>query len=93
MTVRVSTLRIEGQLLVEGPERTVQARRSIDGVGFLDELVPGDEVALHWDWVCQRLTPGAVRRLRIWTGAMLRVVNALPASAQRSGLATSPRTR
>ena len=93
VTVRVSTLRIEGQLLVEGPERTVQARRSIDGVGFLDDLVPGDEVALHWDWVCQRLTPGAVRRLRIWTGRMLRVVNALPASAQRSGLATSPRTR
>ena len=82
VTVRDRALRVDGQLLFEGPDRVEQARRSLDGVGFSEHLTPGDSVALHWDWVCQRLTPGALRRLRFWTGRMLRVVNALPAAEQ-----------
>ena len=91
VTVRDRTLRVDGQLLVEGPERVEQARRSLDGVGFSEDLEPGDHVALHWDWVCQRLTPGALRRLRFWTGAMLRVVNALPGDG-RSVISRGPAT-
>jgi hypothetical protein len=79
VTVRGRALAIEGRLLVEGAERVEEARRSLDGIGFTDDLAPGDAVALHWDWVCQRLSSGPLRRLRSWTGRMLQVVNALPA--------------
>ncbi|MGA2037178.1 MAG: DUF6390 family protein [Acidimicrobiales bacterium] len=79
VTVRDRALALEGHMLVEGPERVEQVRRSVDGVGFVEELTPGDTVALHWDWVCEKLAPGALRRLRTWTGRMLRAVNALPA--------------
>jgi hypothetical protein len=93
VTIRDRALRVDGQLLVEGPERVEQARRSLDGVGFSEDLKPGDSVALHWDWVCQRLTPGALRRLRFWTGEMLRVVNCLPGADRASSRSIRPRTR
>jgi len=76
VTVRDRALAFEDQLLVDGPERVEQVHRSVDGVGFVEELEPGDTVALHWDWVCERLSPGAVRRLRAWTGRMRAAVNA-----------------
>jgi Family of unknown function (DUF6390) len=76
VTVRDRALGFRRRLLVEGPDRIEDARRSLDGVGFTEDLVPGDAVALHWDWVCQRLSAAAVRRLRLWTNRMFDVVNA-----------------
>jgi hypothetical protein len=76
VTVRDRALAFEDRLLVDGPERVEQVRRSVDGVGFVEELEPGDAVALHWDWVCERLAAGALRRLRAWTGRMRAAVNA-----------------
>ncbi len=76
ITVQGRALAFEDHLLVEGPERVEQVRRSVDGVGFVEELEPGDTVALHWDWVCERLAPGALRRLRAWSGRMRAAVNA-----------------
>jgi hypothetical protein len=78
VTVRDRGLALAGHLLVEGPLRTGQVLRAVDGVGFAEEIVPGDVVALHWNWVCQRLTPTALWRLQSWTRRMLGVVNALP---------------
>ena len=75
-TVRDRSLAFRSRQLVEGPERIEDARRSLDGVGFTEDLMAGDAVALHWDWVCQRLTAAAVQRLRLWTNRMLDVVNA-----------------
>ncbi|HUC36245.1 MAG TPA: DUF6390 family protein [Acidimicrobiales bacterium] len=79
VTVRDRSLVLRGRLVVEGPERVEQVRRSVDGIGFAGDLAAGDAVALHWDWVCQRLTSDASRRLEAWTTRMLRAVNALPA--------------
>lgn len=79
VTVRDRGLALDGHLLVEGPPRVARVRRGVEGVGFAQELAPGDTVALHWDWVCQRLSPDALRRLRAWTRRMLHAVNALPA--------------
>lgn len=79
VTVRVRPLVLEGYRLLEGPSRVEQVRRSVDGLGLALGVEPGDAVAMHWDWVCDRLSPEAGGRLQHWTRRMLRAVNALPA--------------
>jgi hypothetical protein len=80
-------LRFEGSRLVLGENRTEQARRSLDGVGFVDDLAPGDVVSLHWDWVCDRLSPSGLGWLMACTRKNLDAVNdlALPGPAVASG--------
>ena len=36
----------------------------------------GDTISLHWDWVCETLTPQQLRRLRHYTATQLRLANA-----------------
>ena len=60
-----------------GPPRVEQARRSLQGVGFVPDLEPGDPVALHWDWVCDRLSGPQLRWLRHCNQRNLHVVNSL----------------
>lgn len=74
--VRNRVLTTNGGRLVLGGEVCESVRRSIDGVGLTTELEPGDTVALHWDWVCDRLTPVQARSLRRWTSRTLAAVNA-----------------
>ncbi len=38
-------------------------------------IVPGDAVALHWDWLCQRLTVGQARWLERVTRSQMTVAN------------------
>ncbi len=38
-------------------------------------LVPGDWVALHWDWVCDRLSPRQLANLRRSTSRQLAITN------------------
>jgi len=52
---------------VEGPGQ--------DGPGPLDDLAVGDWVAVHWDWVCDRLTQDQRDALRRYTRHHLRIVN------------------
>ena len=47
----------------------------LDGASFGDRLVPGDEVAIHWDRVCGRLDPAQAARLRSVTELNLAVAN------------------
>lgn len=77
VTVASRGLELVGCQLVFGEERIEVVRRGVDGVGFVDELAVGDLVALHWDWVCQRLTSRALRRLEAATRDNLRAVNTL----------------
>lgn len=78
VVVRNRVLDFRGSQLVLGPEVVEQVRRGIDGVGFVTDLSPGDVVAMHWDWVCDRLAPGALWNLERWTGLNLAVVNTAP---------------
>lgn len=39
----------------------------------------GDTVSLHWDWVCEVLTPVQARRLRHYTASQLHLVNEIAA--------------
>lgn len=68
-------LRWDGRALVlaEPAERTVQFRR--DGLGFVSRLEPGDRVSLHWDFVCDVLSPQAERAMLRATHRSLQAVN------------------
>ncbi len=79
VAVTSRALAFEGSRLVLGPNRVELARRSLDGVGFAEDLRPGDAVSLHWDWVCDRLSPTALRWLRYSTLRNLDAVNSLAA--------------
>ena len=61
------------------PDRALRARRavvqSVDGVGMVGSLAPGDWVSMHWEWICDRLTEGQVARLRRYTERHLAIVN------------------
>jgi len=76
VVVSSSPLTWDGRHLGVGPVVTETAVRSIDGVGMLADLRPGDWVSLHWEWVCDRLSERQVRLLREYTLRHLRIVNA-----------------
>lgn len=48
---------------------------SVDGYSAVPDVAPGDEVALHWDRLCGRLTPSLRRDLEDSTARQLRVTN------------------
>ncbi len=65
----------DGRRLELGEPARETAVRAVGGVGMLDDLVPGDWVSLHWEWVCDRLTGAQVSRLRRYTEHHLAIVN------------------
>ncbi len=77
VTVASRGLELVGSQLLIGEERVEVVRRGVDGVGLADGLALGDTVALHWDWVCERLSARALRRLQAATHDNLRAVNTL----------------
>jgi len=77
VTVRSRPLCFDGSHLVLGGEQTECVRRSVDGTAVTTDLRPGDVVSLHWDWVCDRLSPVALKWLRYCTRRNLAAVNAL----------------
>jgi len=78
--VRVSSrpLGFDGSTLALGDHRVEVVRRSVDGVGFVDDLRVGDLVSMHWDWICDRLSTRGLRWLSYCTDRNLRAVNSLP---------------
>ncbi|NQV06809.1 hypothetical protein HQ535_09665 [bacterium] len=48
------------------------------GTALIEEPKPGEVVALHWDWLCDRLTPTQLSNLRWWTQRHLDLANDLP---------------
>jgi Family of unknown function (DUF6390) len=56
-----------------------------DGLGFVGELCPGDWVSVHWDWICDRLRPGEVARLRRYTLRTLALANKTAAASAVAG--------
>jgi hypothetical protein len=47
----------DGHDLRLGPWEPRVARWRADGLAFTPTLDPGDMVSLHWDFVCDRITP------------------------------------
>lgn len=48
---------------------------STGGLVLTPDVHPGDQVALHWDWIRDVPRPPAVRALRHYTECQLRLVN------------------
>jgi hypothetical protein len=65
-----------------GPATTEAVRLGCDGLGLVDAVRPGQLVALHWDWVCDRLTPARQRELERWTRRSLAIANATPTAGR-----------
>ena len=73
-----------GKALRLGPWAPRVVHWRAGGLAFEDSLGPGDWVALHWDFVCERLTGERAWRLLRVTSDALEAVNAaggLPAKA------------
>jgi len=75
VVVRSRPLVWTGRELALGAERSETAIRGVDGVSLLGTLHPGDWVSLHWDWVCDRLTPVQVNALSNYSAHHLGLAN------------------
>lgn len=60
--------------LAEAAEERVRYR--VDGRGFVADPLPGELLALHWDWTCDRLTPDQAAELERRTRWQLDATNA-----------------
>ena len=73
--VRSRPLLWDGHRLELGAPHIESVTQGIAGSGFIDPVVPGEWVALHWDWVCDRLTDRQLRNLRRFTARQLDLTN------------------
>jgi Family of unknown function (DUF6390) len=78
VTVRSRPLVWDGRALRLGEPTVEQAAGTADGLALAGRLHPGDRVALHWDWVCERLTSRQLTALRHYTARHLEIVNRVP---------------
>jgi len=58
-----------------GEPRVQRIRGWVDGAGFVEDALPGDVVAIHWDWACERLDAARLTALRRSTAAELQLAN------------------
>lgn len=65
----------DGRSLSLGSPIAEQVVRAIDGAGFVDDLEPGDWVALHWNWVCDRLDERTLANLKRFSARQLEITN------------------
>lgn len=66
---------LDGDRLALGAERVEHVAWASGGSSMTGDLSPGDLVTMHWDWVCERVTAGAVRTLDRGTAAALALAN------------------
>jgi hypothetical protein len=75
LVVDCAPLLFEHGELVLGTPRPEVVERTLDGVGLVPEFAVGDWVSMHWEWVCDRLSPRQLSALRHYTALHLDVVN------------------
>jgi Family of unknown function (DUF6390) len=73
--VRSRPLTWDGRRLALGDERTESVRWSAAGLALATGLEPGDTVALHWDWVCDRISAEDRRALESTSDDQLELTN------------------
>jgi hypothetical protein len=79
--VRTQRLCFDGARLALGPEDAEPVRLAADSIdfGLGRGLEQGDVVSLHWDWVCDHLSPTSLGWLKACTRRNLDAVNGLAA--------------
>lgn len=85
-TVLSQPLSWDGARLALGEYRAETVTRGVDGLGLAGALTPGDWVALHWDWICDRLSRRQLANLRRYSLLELDVTNR---RVSRSGAAVA----
>jgi hypothetical protein len=65
----------DGDKITVGPVVLENARTGIDGVGLSTAISVGDQVALHWDWVCDVINDEQRALLDGYTARHLALVN------------------
>jgi hypothetical protein len=76
VVVRSRPLTWSGRELGLGEPVEERARWAQAGRSLLAAVVPGDVVSLHWDWVCDRLSPEQRDELQRRTTDQLTLTNA-----------------
>jgi hypothetical protein len=64
----------DGKLALSEP-RSERLARARDGHALVSHLLPGDTIAAHWGWACDRLTTQQTSTLEAVTRRSLRVAN------------------
>jgi hypothetical protein len=85
--VRSRPLGWDGRRLVLAPARAERVRAGAGGLSLVGDLSPGDWCALHWDWVCDVLSPARLSALQRYSARQIEVVNGLPVPAPATVLA------
>jgi hypothetical protein len=65
----------DGGRLGLGDPSVEKVRVSVNGLSFLPDVAPGDQVALHWDWLTDRLRADQVDALEASTWRQLEATN------------------
>jgi hypothetical protein len=78
LLVRMRHLTYDGRVLALGPSVQERIGQRIDGVSFIDQVGPGDHVAVHWRFACDRLTEEEVANLERWTDWQLEALRLRP---------------
>jgi hypothetical protein len=73
--VRSQPIQWDGQRLDLGAPVLQEVTRSLDGRATAADIRPGDWVALHWDWICDRLSRRQLVNLRRFTAHHLSIAN------------------
>jgi hypothetical protein len=73
--VRERPLVWDGHQLSIGPAHVAVATVAAGGLGFVEGLRVGDWVAMHWGWICDRLTDWQLANLRCYTLRQLDITN------------------
>jgi hypothetical protein len=73
--VRTWPLALEGDRLLIGTETVESVSWASEGHGLSPGLEPGDSVAVHWNWVCERLDSKSLTRLQRETSAAIQLAN------------------
>jgi hypothetical protein len=75
IVVRSQPLTWDGHKLQVGQATQETARWAEHGQSLLASVAPGDTVALHWNWVCDQLSPAQATHLNERTTAQLDLTN------------------
>ena len=75
LVVESQPLLFEDGRLVLGEPRIETVERTLNGVGLVQHFEVGDWVSMHWEWVCDRLSPRQLAALRHYTLEHLDMVN------------------
>ncbi len=84
--VTTDAVRWDGTRLSIGATTTEPFAVARSGYSLTAGPAPGDRVALHWDWVCDRLSAFQARRLDHFTQRSLDLVNGVPVGALAGAL-------